>query len=49
MPGARPVPFDFDFSTHLYYPGAYQRPGPDVTIYRLRGCGPGSAAGAGGR
>jgi hypothetical protein len=48
-PGARPVPFDFDFSTHLYYPGAYQRPGPDVTIYRLRGCGPGSAAGAGGR
>ncbi|HSD80085.1 MAG TPA: glycosyltransferase family 39 protein [Solirubrobacteraceae bacterium] len=37
-PGAQPVPFDFDFSTHLYYPRAYERPGPDVTVYRLRGC-----------
>jgi Dolichyl-phosphate-mannose-protein mannosyltransferase len=36
--GATPVPFDFDFSTHLYYPRAYARPGPEVTIYRLGGC-----------
>src|SRR5439155_27180057 len=37
-PGAKPVPFDFDFSTHLYYPRAYARPGPDVIVYRLDGC-----------
>ncbi|MEY2536151.1 MAG: hypothetical protein QOF29_4061 [bacterium] len=36
--GARPVPFDFDLSTHLYVPPAYERPGPAVTIYRLRDC-----------
>jgi hypothetical protein len=42
-PGARPVPFDFDFSTHLYYPRAYERPGPEVTVYRLDHCrAPGS-------
>jgi Dolichyl-phosphate-mannose-protein mannosyltransferase len=37
-PGAKPVPFDFDFSTHLFYPSAYARPGPEVTIYRLDRC-----------
>jgi hypothetical protein len=37
-PGAAPVPFDFDASTHLYYPRAYARPGPDVVIYRLDRC-----------
>jgi hypothetical protein len=36
--GAKPVPFDFDWSTHLYYPRAYERPGPDMTVYRLDGC-----------
>lgn len=36
--GAKPVPFDFDMSTHLYYPRAYERPGPDITVYRLDRC-----------
>jgi hypothetical protein len=36
--GAHPVPFDFDLSTHLFLPRAYERPGPDATVYRLRGC-----------
>jgi hypothetical protein len=36
--GAAPVPFDFDLSTHLYEPRAYERPGPLVTIHRLRDC-----------
>jgi hypothetical protein len=35
-PGARPVAFNFDWSFD-YYPLAYVRPGPEVTIYRLRG------------
>jgi hypothetical protein len=35
-PGARPVPFGFDWSFD-YYPLAYARPGPEVTIYRLHG------------
>jgi hypothetical protein len=34
--GARPVSFNFDWSFD-YYPLAYVRPGPEVTIYRLRG------------
>jgi hypothetical protein len=34
--GAGPVPFGFDWSFD-YYPLAYERPGPAVTIYRLRG------------
>jgi hypothetical protein len=34
--GAHPVAFDFDWSFD-YYPLAYARPGPQVTIYRLRG------------
>ncbi len=34
--GARPVAFGFDWSFD-YYPLAYARPGPEVTVYRLRG------------
>jgi hypothetical protein len=34
--GAAPVAFDFDWSFD-YYPLAYRRPGPTMTIYRLRG------------
>jgi hypothetical protein len=34
--GKRPVPFDFDWSFD-YYPLAYDRPGPEMTIYRLHG------------
>lgn len=30
------VPFDFDWSFD-YYPRAYERPGPEMTVYRLRG------------
>lgn len=33
-----PVPFDFDRSTHLYYDEGFERSGPEVTVYRLRGC-----------
>jgi Dolichyl-phosphate-mannose-protein mannosyltransferase len=36
-PGANPVRFDFDFS-YNYYPSAFERPGPEITIYRLRNC-----------
>jgi hypothetical protein len=38
--GAGPVPFGFDWSFD-YYPLAYHRPGPTMTVYRLRGgrCG----------
>ncbi|HEX6711823.1 MAG TPA: glycosyltransferase family 39 protein, partial [Thermoleophilaceae bacterium] len=35
--GATPVRFDFDFS-YNYYPSAFERPGPEITIYRLRNC-----------
>lgn len=34
--GERPVSFNFDW-TFDYYPLAYNRPGPVMTIYRLRG------------
>jgi len=34
--GAGPVAFNFDW-TFDYYPFAYARPGPEVTVYRLRG------------
>jgi hypothetical protein len=34
--GEGPVAFNFDWSFD-YYPGAYHRPGPLMTIYRLRG------------
>jgi 4-amino-4-deoxy-L-arabinose transferase-like glycosyltransferase len=39
-PGGRPVAFGFDWSFD-YYPLAYHRPGPAMTIYRLHGgrCG----------
>jgi 4-amino-4-deoxy-L-arabinose transferase-like glycosyltransferase len=41
--GAKPVKFNFDW-TFDYYPLAYARPGPEMTIYRLRGgrCAPGA-------
>jgi len=35
-PGAGPVAFNFDWSFD-YYPRAYHRPGPEMTVYRLRG------------
>ena len=34
--GEGPVKFNFDW-TFDYYPRAFERPGPDITIYRLRG------------
>jgi 4-amino-4-deoxy-L-arabinose transferase-like glycosyltransferase len=34
--GAGPVPFGFDWSFD-YYPLAYARPGPSITVYRLHG------------
>jgi hypothetical protein len=34
--GAGPVPFGFDWSFD-YYPLAYRRPGPSITVYRLHG------------
>jgi hypothetical protein len=33
-PGARPVPFSFDWSID-YYPRQYRRPGPEMSVYRL--------------
>jgi hypothetical protein len=45
-PGAGPVEFNFDWSFD-YYPLAYERPGPDMRIYRLRnGACSGKAPGA---
>jgi len=40
-PGASAVPFNFDWSID-YYPRQYRLPGPDVSVYKLRGykCGP---------
>jgi hypothetical protein len=35
-PGQGPVAFDFDWSFD-YYPLAYERPGPTMTVYRLHG------------
>jgi 4-amino-4-deoxy-L-arabinose transferase-like glycosyltransferase len=35
-PGQGPVPFSFDW-TFDYYPLAYDRPGPTMTVYRLNG------------
>ena len=32
--GAAPVPFNFDWSFD-FYPRAYHRPGPEVTVHRL--------------
>jgi hypothetical protein len=36
-PGAKPVRFSFDFSFN-YYPLAYDRPGPEIRIYRFPSC-----------
>ncbi|HTA12094.1 MAG TPA: glycosyltransferase family 39 protein [Solirubrobacteraceae bacterium] len=36
--GAQPVAFNFDW-TFDYYPLAYARPGPEMTVYRLHGGG----------
>ncbi len=36
-PGAGPVPFSFDFSFNAY-PLAYERPGPEIVVYKLDGC-----------
>jgi hypothetical protein len=35
--GATGVPFSFDFSFN-YYPLQYDRPGPEIDVYRLRDC-----------
>ena len=35
--GAKPVPLHFDFS-YDYYPTAYNRPGPEIKVYRLNNC-----------
>lgn len=35
--GAEPVRFSFDHS-YTYYPRAFERPGPEVAVYRLRDC-----------
>ncbi|MGA2319849.1 MAG: glycosyltransferase family 39 protein [Solirubrobacteraceae bacterium] len=42
------VPFNFDWSFD-YYPLAYERPGPEMTIYRLHGGRCGRKAGPGGQ
>jgi hypothetical protein len=35
--GAKPVKFNFDLS-YNYYPTAFDRPGPEIWIYRLNNC-----------
>ncbi|MFL5860605.1 MAG: ArnT family glycosyltransferase [Solirubrobacteraceae bacterium] len=35
--GDRAVPFSFDWSSD-YYPRQYARPGPEMSVYRLKGC-----------
>jgi hypothetical protein len=35
--GAKPVPLHFDFS-YDYYPTAFNRPGPEIKVYRLNNC-----------
>ena len=42
--GAGPVAFNFDWSFD-YYPLAYARPGPEMTVYRLTGGACGAASG----
>jgi hypothetical protein len=44
--GDNRVAFDFDWSFD-YYPLAYDRPGPEMTIYRLQGDRCGRSAGPG--
>ncbi|HLM25560.1 MAG TPA: glycosyltransferase family 39 protein [Thermoleophilaceae bacterium] len=43
--GAKPPPFDFDLS-YNYYPGAFERPGPEIKLYRLRNCRQGAGPSA---
>ena len=45
LPEGIKLRFDFDQSTHLYYPAVYHRPGPEVRVYRLNRC----VQGVGGR
>jgi hypothetical protein len=35
--GAKPVPLHFDFS-YNYYPRAFNRPGPEIKVYKLHNC-----------
>jgi hypothetical protein len=35
--GGKGVPFSFDYSFN-YYPLQYDRPGPEIDVYRLRNC-----------
>ena len=37
-PGAEKPAFHLDWSTHLFLPSAYVRPGPEVVVYRLDDC-----------
>lgn len=37
-PNSTPPPFHFDWSTHLFYPQEYVRPGPEVKVHRLDSC-----------
>ena len=37
--GTEPLPFQFDYSFN-YYPFAYDRPGPVMTVHRLDDCRP---------
>jgi hypothetical protein len=39
-PGSEPVPFNFDWAIN-YYPLEYERPGPEINVYRLqhKACG----------
>ncbi|CAA9470146.1 MAG: hypothetical protein AVDCRST_MAG38-1234 [uncultured Solirubrobacteraceae bacterium] len=37
-PGTDKPDFHLDWSTHLFLPAAYVRPGPEVTVHRLAGC-----------
>jgi hypothetical protein len=36
-PGADPIPFSFDWSID-YYPRQFRLPGPELSVYHLRGC-----------
>ena len=35
--GVEPVPFSFDYS-YNYLPSAYERPGPVISVYKLKNC-----------
>ena len=38
QPGAEKPEFHLDWSTHLFLPAAYVRPGPEVVVHRLEDC-----------